>query len=395
MPQHSLEPGGFVQRLGPLLFLAGLFFINFTTRISFAPLLPNIEADLGLSHAQAGSLFLFVSLGYFVAILCSGFVSQRLGHRRTIIISAVSLGLVVMLASQMPGRWGITLGCVGLGLTAGLYLPSGMATLTALIKPSDWGRALAVHELAPNLGFVAAPLVAELLLDGLSWRGVLALLGAGSVVMGLAYARWGQGGDFPGQAPNLKAIGKLLRLPNLWLMVALFSLGIAGTLGIFTMLPLYLVSERGWDQGWANFMLSMSRVSCLVVTLFAGWAYDRLGARPTMAVIFLSAGAASIGLGLAGADWLVIFLFVQPALGACFFPAGFATLSAVVPPDMRGLAISLCTPLAFLLGSGVVPALIGLLGEHYSFGIAIALCGVLITCGAAVVPFLKLPARTG
>ncbi len=394
MGRHTIEPGGFIQRLGPLLFLTALFFLNFTTRISFAPLLPNIEADLGLSHAQAGGLFLFLSLGYFVAILCNGFVSQRLTHRRTVIISAVSLGLVVMLASQVPGRWGVTVGCVCLGLAAGLYLPSAMASLTALIKPGDWGRALAVHEMAPNLGFVAAPLVAELLLEGLSWRGVLALLGAGSLLAGLAYARWGKGGDFPGQAPNPRAVGRLIRLPNLWLMVGLFALGISCTLGIFTMLPLYLITERGWEQGWANLLLSLSRVLCLVVTLFAGWAYDRLGARPTLIATFLSAGAASIGLGLASGDWLVVLLFVQPTLGACFFPAGFATLSAAVPADLRGLAISLCTPPAFFIGSGVIPAFIGLLGEHYTFGAAITVCGVLIAGGAGLVLLLRLPARS-
>ena len=40
--------------LGPLLILTSIFFVNFISRIIPAPLLPKIEADLNISHAQAG-----------------------------------------------------------------------------------------------------------------------------------------------------------------------------------------------------------------------------------------------------------------------------------------------------------------------------------------------------
>jgi len=54
----------FCDRL-PLLLLTSIFFVNFLARILLAPLMPAVESDLGLSHAEAGSFFLLVSLGYF------------------------------------------------------------------------------------------------------------------------------------------------------------------------------------------------------------------------------------------------------------------------------------------------------------------------------------------
>ena len=68
----------FGSQLGPLLFLTAIFFLNFISRIILAPLMPAIEKDLGISHGEAGSLFLLISAGYFTALLGSGFFSSRL-----------------------------------------------------------------------------------------------------------------------------------------------------------------------------------------------------------------------------------------------------------------------------------------------------------------------------
>jgi NNP family nitrate/nitrite transporter-like MFS transporter len=55
--------------LSGLLLLSGIFYANFTARLLLAPLLPTVEADLGLDHAEAGSLFLYLSIGYFTSLV--------------------------------------------------------------------------------------------------------------------------------------------------------------------------------------------------------------------------------------------------------------------------------------------------------------------------------------
>ena len=71
----KIEETSFRSYIGPILFLAGIFFLNFLGRIILAPLLPTIEKDLSLGHSEAGSLFLLISLGYFISLLGSGFVA--------------------------------------------------------------------------------------------------------------------------------------------------------------------------------------------------------------------------------------------------------------------------------------------------------------------------------
>ena len=66
--------------------------------------------------------------------------------------------------------WAMRMGLFILGFAAGLYIPSAIATITSLIARPHWGKAIAVHELAPNLAFFAGPFVAELFLDWSTWR---------------------------------------------------------------------------------------------------------------------------------------------------------------------------------------------------------------------------------
>lgn len=379
--------------LGPLLLLTSIFFLNFCARLVMAPLMPRVEQSLSLSHAQAGGLFLLLSLGYCATLLGSGFVSARLNHRGSIILSALATGVAMLLLSLTEGLAGLGGGIFLVGLAAGLYLPSGLATLISLVPAERWGRALAVHEIAPNLGFVVAPLLAMGLVEVFSWRGAMACLGAVALAGGLGFWRWGQGGRFAGQAPDLTSLRALLKLPGFWTLMLCFSLGLGASLGIYNMLPLYLVSERGFSPHRADLLVSASRLSGVAMAFVSGWASDRLGPRGAMAWVLGLCGALTLGLGAAREGWLIPLLFLQPMVAVCFFPPGFAALARLGSSSVRPVAVSLTMPLAFVLGGGILPALIGFLGQRLSFGWGISLAGALMLLGPLLLRRLDLAPR--
>jgi NNP family nitrate/nitrite transporter-like MFS transporter len=379
----------FRSYIPPLLFMAGIFFINFLSRIILAPLLPAIETDLHIGHGEAGALFLLISLGYFGGLLGSGFVSSRFTHRSTIIISSVAIGGALLAISLSQTLWGIRGGLILLGLAAGLYLPSGIATVTSMVSSRDWGKAIAIHELAPNLSFIAAPLVAEGLLLWCSWRESIALIGVVAILAGVAFLLFGKGGKFPGEAPSPKTLRILFVRPGFWIMMALFSLVIGASLGVYTMLPLYLVAEQGFERSWANKLVAFSRIAGPIVAFMAGWASDKLGPKRALVGVFLAIGIATILLGIARGGWIFPLLFLQPTLAICFFPAGFAALARIGPPSVRNVAVSIASPVAFLIGGGAVPAALGLMGEHGSFALGIMLYGVLLLGGIVLLRYLK------
>ena len=377
------------SQVGPLFLLTGIFFLNFISRIILAPLMPTIENDLGIGHGEAGAIFFLISLGYFATLMGSGFFSSRLTHRKTIILSSMVSGAALLAVSISHTMCGIRIGLIIVGMAAGLYLPSGISTLTSLVRSRDWGKAIAIHEMAPNFGFVVAPLLSEALLRWLSWRHILILVGVASASSGLAFARFGRGGEFPGESPRPGTLGILVAEPSLWIMVTLFSLGIGASIGIYSMLPLYLVSERAMVSSWANYLVAISRISVLGIAFLSGVVTDRLGPKVAMGGVFLGTGLATFLLGVVPQSWIVPVVFLQPMMAACFFPPGFAALSRIGPPHVRNISLSFALPPAFLLGGGAIPAGIGVLGEMGSFGLGISLVGGIVMSGFIILHYLQ------
>jgi fucose permease len=79
--------GSFRSQVRPVFFLAGLFFLNFASRIILSPLLPTIERELAISHSQAGFFFFLSSGGYLAGLLSSGVLTSRSSHRVAIVAS--------------------------------------------------------------------------------------------------------------------------------------------------------------------------------------------------------------------------------------------------------------------------------------------------------------------
>ncbi|MCF8036812.1 MAG: MFS transporter [Desulfobacteraceae bacterium] len=383
-PFYRLDP------LVPILFVTLIFFLTFIARVMFSPLMPSIESELGLRHAQAGSLFLVMSVGYFIALSSSGFISARIRHRRTIVLSACGAGAALLLIALSSELWQIRGAIFLLGMAAGIYLPSGITTLTSMVDSRNWGKAVSIHELAPNLAFVAAPVIAEIFLIHFAWRTMPAAVGIISILIGLLFAVLAKGGDFPGKPPGGEAIRALASNRAFWIMVLLFALAISSTMGVYTMLPLYLVKEVELPRSFANSLVGFSRVPGLGMALIAGWAADRFGPRRTISVMLGMTGFTTILLGVCHQPALATGLVIlQATLSTGYFPAGFTVLSAIAPPAHRNVAVSLTIPIAFVYGGGIAPTIIGAAGDAGSFAAGIMAVGLLICMGAVMPVFLK------
>lgn len=373
-----------------LFFLAGLFFLNFTSRVIFSPLLPIIEGEFGLDHAAAASFFLLISAGYFCSILLSGFVSARINHKKTIVLSTIATGIVLLLLSLCSTLLWMRIGLFSLGLAAGLYLPSGLASISSLVKPAYLARGMAVHELAPNLGFLAAPILADMIFRCCSWQQGLMWLGILMIGAGVFYGVSSGGCHERGRSLDLLTSQTILMRPEFWLLVLLFSLAMSSSLGVYAMLPLFLVSDQGMTPERANRLLAFSRVAALMMPLVAGWLGDRIGNRSVMAFVLLIAGLCTVLLGLSSfSPWLIALVILQPMVAVCFFPSGFAVLSTLGPEGRGTLAISLCIPEAFLLGGGLLPVLIGVIGDYASIGAGFMVTGTAMMAGAALSFFVS------
>lgn len=285
------------RNLGPVLLLTFIFFTQFVVRQISGPLLPAMESDLDLSHTQSGLFILFTGTGFFLSQISAAFLTGRLGYRRCIMISLFGTAAAAALVGWLNSVWALYAGFLTLGLTGGLYVPSGIALITVMVRRQDWGKAMGIHELAPNLALILAPFLATLSVAAGSWRFGYFSLAAGLALLGLVYARLGVDAPQRPSPPDLQLIREIVTNPSFWCLGFLLSLAVGVETGVYSMVPLFLVNERSFDLADANRLLGLSRMPGLIMVLLSGWITDRLS--PSRTVI-MALGLTGAGGGLDG-----------------------------------------------------------------------------------------------
>ncbi len=374
-------PETFQSMFWNILFLTLVFFLSFISRFIFAPLLPVISSGLHISPGQAGSIFLVSSFGLFIGALSSGFVSSRINHRGTLTLSLCGVSIALFICVFMTSLATIRAAMFVLGIAAGFNLPSVTAVITAMVSRPDWGKALAVQQMAPPSSLILAPLLAVFFLSFFSWQALMGSIAVLTLIIAVLFFTVARLGDFPGDAPRISLAGHILSKRSFWIMIVLFALGMGGQVGVYAMLPMYLVTEKGIVAETANTLIGISQISALFMTFFGGWIMDRIGEKKAIGLFLAISGIITILLGLLSGPWLKVMVFLQPAFIACYFPAGFSALARIVQPDYRSLATSWATPTAFIIGGGLLPTALGYMGQVWSIGAGISLAGVVIVLG--------------
>ncbi len=141
-----------------LLFLWFLWFANFSLRVVFSPILPIIEDEFMVNHAWASSIFIFLSVGYSLAMIVSGLFSSKFGYKKTIIFSLTLLSLVAFLIPLVQKFFLLFLFAFLLGFSVGLYLPSAISLITEYYAEKDWGKAIAIHDTGASMRDLCNPL---------------------------------------------------------------------------------------------------------------------------------------------------------------------------------------------------------------------------------------------
>lgn len=195
------------------------------------PILKPIADELGASPSQVSLLFTSYMVVMGVSMLVTGWVSSRLGAKRTLMLGLVVIILGAGLAGFMDGVPGIVAFRGVWGLGNALFIATALATITAAARGSV-GQAIILYEAALGVGIAAGPLLGGLL-GSFSWR--FPFFGV-SVLMMVALA--GVALFLPATPPtghrsSLSAPLRALRHP------ALLTLGITALLynfGFFTLL---------------------------------------------------------------------------------------------------------------------------------------------------------------
>ena len=173
-------------------------------------------------------------------------------------------------------------------------------------------------------------------------------------------------------------------------MGVLWIFASASCIGIYAILPLYLIKGRGIDFGIANTLFGISRVGGIFASILVGFLIDRYGYRKMLTVSQITAGLSTIGISLASTlPLIMVTLVLQATLSLAFFPVGLASLSKLTPLSERSLTIGVIVSFGMIFGAGISPFLLGLVADYFNFQTGIFWLGILTTLSSLLVRQLE------
>ena len=370
-----------------ILFLWFLWFMNVAMRTVLSPVLPLIEDEFRVTHAQAGSIFTFMAIGYGFSMLFAGLFASRIGCKKTVQLSLL-LALIVYLLWPFAREFTLfyALG-FALGMASGMYLPAIIPLITEYFEERLWGKAIAIHESAASLAMFSSPFIALLVLSFLSWRGIFGLFAAIFVICMIALHFLVQ--EVQPYEAKKGSLSGLLRDSSLWLMGIIWIFMAGAYVGFYFILPLYLVKEVSLDLQKANSIFGFSRLGGVLVQVSIGFLVSRFSLKKIMFTFMLLSGIFTMLLTVHDLAWLKIFLFAQASFNMGFFPIALIAISRMFDRETRGAATGFIITLGVVCGNGVIPYLLGLSGDLISFRFGIFILGLLGVLSSGLVCFLK------
>ncbi len=377
------------MKLLPLFIFWCLWFLNFSNRTVFSPILPLIEDSLSLSHGEAGGLFASLSVGYALSLLVAGRFVSVWGYKRTVAVGYVATSIGLIGLQWAESYFGLQVLFFVLGTALGTYLPAILPIITETYEHKHWGKAIALHDSAAGVSIFSIPILVAFGLPYFPWRTLLLFLAAASLLFPILF--WKTSAEPKHEAPQQKNnyVG-LFKRRSVWIMSLLWIVSAGSNLGIYSVLPLYLVKERGIDYFLANNLVGVSRVGGIVAPIVVGFLIDRYGYRTMLKWSIFTIGLSTICLSLSSTiPQIFVTLVLQSALSLAFFPIGLAAISQLTSVSERSMAIGGIISVGTAFGMGGAPFFLGLIADHFSFKIGILGLGVLTTASVLCVKFLK------
>ncbi len=324
-----------VPRILWVLF-GGLFINRFGDFVSVFLVLYLISR--GSTPGQAGAAASLYGLGSLAASLVGGYCADHLGRRSTMLLSAFSSAVIVLLLAQVM-LLSLIIPLVALaGLAAGLYRPASAALIADLIPPGERVRVYALSRFSINLGSSLGPALAGLL-AGRSF--LLIFLGDAltSIIFGLLILM-----VLPADLPaHLKrrfseeSFFKSLSRDSL-LLLFLPAFLMAGVVYFQNQSSLALqVHAAGLSPILYGMLLSLNGFIVVLLELPISTVTQRLPAAPVIAVGILLIGLGFGLLALASTLPLLIVSVVLWTLGEIVLsPVAAAYMADLAPPHLRG-----------------------------------------------------------
>ncbi|MBI4233254.1 MAG: MFS transporter [Chloroflexi bacterium] len=392
-------------------YTSGVFWYGFTA--FFNPIIH----EFGWSRAVTSVAFSLQRTETGMAAPFIGFLIDRFGPRRTMLVgvATIGLGFLALAATQNLVTFFLGFIILALGLSLGAYL----VTTTTI---GNWfrrkrGRAMGLASIGSGLGAVLVPAIVFLIAH-FGWRWALVAVGLGSWALGFPCALVLRGapeaygltpdGDDPRVAGNTPGVAAarnpetdevdvpmraVLRSPTFWLLA--LALGLAGALssGIFVHQGPALES-LGLSPKGAGIAVMLVGFASLAGRWLGGVLADTIDQRLVVAGSSAMQVLGGVALALGGNLWMVVAYVVLFSLGfGASVPSRTAILAEYFGRRSFGSVLGWITTMG-VLWSVLAPVFIGwMVDMTQSYRWALLVLSLIVFLSVPLTMIIRPPAH--
>jgi len=358
-------------------------FVNYSIRLGYGLVLPEMIRDLGLSRTAGGTIYNAYLFSYLTLTPLSGFLTDRLGGRRVITVGALILGIGVLFMGAADSMWTACLAyaIAGIGAT-GMWTPI-ITIVQRWFASHRRGLALGILSTGYGLGFAAMGALFPFIVHQFSWRHSWYFLGMGALVMVAANALllrsdpetlgidpWGERSRAPEGLDDARLQASPFRVRavfgnrRFWFIGAsYFSISYC-LYGITTFMVDYARYQLGVPLEKASLLATVHGACQVIGVLTILPLSDYLGRRKTIILSNACIACCLAGIVLGGHSTGVLFFLV--GVLAMFYGATFPIYGACAgdyfPKEVMGTVMGLWTPF-YGLGAVLVHWITGALRD--------------------------------
>src|SRR5262245_13481872 len=297
-----------------LALLVLLSIITYMDRVCISFAGPRMQHDLKISPDQWGWVLGAFLLAYGLFEIPSGALGDRIGQRRVLTRIVLWWSAFTMLTGVVRHYYLLvaTRFLFGAG-EAGAY-PNASGCIGRWFPATERARAQGIVWGASRLGGALTPFLVVPLMGRIRWQAAFWIFGSIGLIWAAIWWRWFR--DDPAKHPavtpaELAEIGpeptggghhgvpwvRLLKTPQLWLIMAMYWFYCFGNIFFFFWFPEYVMKGRGISEDHAKYWGALPYLLGALVNFTAGWLSDWLTTRHGLAIGRKAIGICALATG--------------------------------------------------------------------------------------------------
>lgn len=331
-----------------------------------------IGEDLSLSNTETGMVLSAFFLGYALMQMPGGILADRFGAKRVLLAAVIVWSIFTGLTAVAVGLGFMLVVRFLFGIGEGGFQPSASKLISTYYPEDERSKVMSIMLSSSSIMSMLVPIISAVLLIAIGWRAIFAIAGIIGVIIVLLYWRFVPKDPKVEETntPIVKEIlGKLLRMPVMWILVLAYFTIYAVNWGLNSWLPTYLTDVRNLDLLSIGWLQMIPGVIMILAMLVSGYLIDKLDFKISKIIGALSALLLAIFLLLMfNASSITLFITYQ-----CFVTLLMTFVVLLlpsfilkkIPAEYAGTAMGMANTGGQLAGF-LTPTLIGVMVDTFN-----------------------------